>query len=206
MSRHLLILANDAVRQRRKSCAHYGVQFTKDLRLSWKQWAERLYCSQACSGSANEERMDRKREPLRDKFNTRFKKTDGCWEWNGTRDGFGYGLFDYKGKRYRAHSLALVLAGHTPRDGEVACHKCDNPKCVRPDHLYFGTARDNVHDAMNRGRLPKGERHGQAKLTEDQVYQIRQASGSYTAIANQFGLSRASVTRIIKGKNWRHLP
>lgn len=202
--RAFLILANAAVRER--ACQQCGQAFHRPKDYSAKQWAQRIFCSQACAGLAKKAKLAAERPSLRDAFEARFTKGDGCWEWTGALDGYGYGFVEHAGRRYRAHVLALRLAGRPYAEGLVACHDCDNPKCVRPSHLYFGTPRDNVHDAMKRGRLPKGEVHGQAKLTEQQVIQARGMEGTYTQIAKHFGVTRPTITRAIKGKNWRHLP
>lgn len=145
------------------------------------------------------------RPDLAEKFNSLFEKTDGCWEWRGTIDGYGYGVLDHAGSRYRAHVLALEFDGRAVPEGMVACHHCDNPPCVRPDHLYPGTPHQNVLDAQARGRLVKGDGHHQAKLTEDQVREIRKLDKPHAEIARQYGVSRPTITRAFTGKNWGHV-
>lgn len=80
---------------------------------------------------------------------------DGCWLWRGARANNGYGMFKLGGKSRTAHRLSLYM--HTGRFGEVAQHSCDNKACVNPAHLSWSTQRDNVHDAIAKGR------HGQRK-------------------------------------------
>lgn len=88
------------------------------------------------------------------------QNAEGCWLWQGTMLRQGYGCFKIAGKMYKAHRVAYVyLKGAIPA-GLVLCHTCDNPRCVRPDHLFPGTMKDNVQDAKKKGRLATGDRSG----------------------------------------------
>jgi hypothetical protein len=79
----------------------------------------------------------------------------GCWNWTGCLDGHGYGVVRHKGKNYLVHRLAYQYwVGKLP--GELdCCHKCDNPRCINPDHLFSGSAADNIRDAIAKGRVPQ---------------------------------------------------
>lgn len=188
-----------------KICEHCGGRFERHPSFGRSQWENTKFCSMVCSGAAASLRNAEERPSLQGKFNSLFTRGEGCWEWQGTIDGYGYGVVDYAGSRYRAHVLALEFDGRTVPQGMVACHHCDNPRCVRPDHLYVGTQRQNVQDASRRGRLLKGDRHHQSKLTENQVREIRRLDLPYAEIARLYGVSRPTVTRAIKGKTWRHV-
>ena len=86
------------------------------------------------------------------RFWSKVKKTDGCWLWTGHLDYQGYGDFTIGRKqRYRAHRYSVILDGRDPT-GKYVCHHCDNPSCVRPDHLFIGTPLDNMQDKMKKGR------------------------------------------------------
>ncbi len=127
---------------------------------------------------------------------------DGYGRFSSTSDG-------RRGVR-QAHRIALeALLGRRLDAHEVACHHCDNPSCVRPDHLYAGSTLTNARDAVARGQQPRGERHGLAKLTADRVREIRDwyATGSWTqrGLARHFGVSQAVVNDIIVGRTWRHV-
>jgi len=90
----------------------------------------------------------------------RVDKSGDCWEWQGTPDKDGYGVFTYHGTSYRAHRAAwLVSFGAIPH-GLMVCHSCDNPACVRPEHLMLGAARSNAIDRKRKGRSATGDRNG----------------------------------------------
>src|SRR5581483_3046477 len=96
-------------------------------------------------------------KPLAERFWAKVLKTDGCWLWQGAPAGKGgYGQLRINGnepKREQAHRISLRLAGIEIPVGMVVCHRCDNPPCVRPDHLFIGTYSDNMRDCYRKGRL-----------------------------------------------------
>jgi len=189
-----------------KTCEQCGDEYPRHRKFSKAQWEASRFCGQECMGSAFSEQNAKDRPSIEDKFNSMFTKADGCWEWQGTIDGYGYGVLDHNYRRYRAHVLALQYDGRPVPKGMMACHHCDNPRCVNPAHLYPGSAQDNSDDAVARERLPVGEGSPQAKLSENQVREIRSMNGkSYAEIARAYGVSRPTVTRIINGETWRHV-
>ena len=88
------------------------------------------------------------------------QSAEGCWLWQGTLLKQGYGCFKIAGKMYKAHRLAYTFAKEIIPPGLFVCHHCDNPPCVRPDHLFLGTIRDNVLDSVRKGRWATGDRSG----------------------------------------------
>lgn len=130
-------------------------------------------------------------------------KTDNCWLWQGTLDRNGYGIFRVGGHRTvsrMAHKLVYVIhKGEIPA-GKVLMHSCDNPQCVNPHHLTPGTQKENIQDAIQKGRMLVGEKNGQCKLTDEQVREIYQLahSGNYTQkeIGKMFGVSQVIVSQI----------
>lgn len=131
-----------------------------------------------------------------------------CWTWTGCRSSRGYGLFSFRGKTELAPRVSFFLAdGRWP---ECALHKCDNPSCVRRDHLFEGDRVDNNidRDLKGRGRHNRGERNHSSKLTEADVVAIRSArSGGepIVSIAARFGVSHPLVSQIAHRKAWRHI-
>lgn len=133
-----------------------------------------------------------------------------CWHWRGHRDENGYGKFLVGGKCVTASRVAFFL-----RNGEWpnhACHKCDNPPCCNPDHIFSGTHQDNMRDMMEKRRHKAycGERHGSARLTDKTVLEIRKkykaGNVSMINLAKQYGVSFSSIQRVLTRKTWRHLP
>lgn len=136
---------------------------------------------------------------------------DECWPWTASRMKFGHGEFFVSPERGKvpAHSYARELhEGRPCPPGMETCHRCDNPPCCNPAHLYFGTRRQNVDDMIKRGRMLVGSARSSAKLTEDQVLEIRvrAATGEpRKRIAADFGISHDYVTQITGGSIWRHV-
>jgi hypothetical protein len=140
-------------------------------------------------------------------------KSDGCWIWTAARDQRGYGCFRWNGRLVKAHRVAWMIERGPIGDGLHACHRCDNPPCVRPDHIFLGTASDNMRDAYTKGRLrapdgPRGETHHKARLTAIQVVEVRSLLAGralrHREIATMYGVGRTTITAIAQGKNWKH--
>ena len=123
-----------------------------------------------------------------------------CWPWMGDTTK-GYGVFVFHGRRVGAHELALSFTTGEKRLPELeTCHSCDNPICVNPSHLRFGTHQENVTDMVSRGRQKSA-----SKLTVEQVVQIRErrAMGARQVdLAEQFGISGGLVSMIVRGLRW----
>ncbi len=125
-----------------------------------------------------------------------------CWNWNGPKDRDGYGTFFFNGGKERAHRFSYTHYYHTAPQDLMVCHHCDNPSCVNPDHLFLGTAKDNLQDALKKGRFAVGKLNGRAKLTVDQVKEILESKESGASLAEKFGVNRSSVNRIRRGEGW----
>lgn len=139
---------------------------------------------------------------------------DACWRWKAATNRKGYGMFWVQSRMVLAHRYALESAlGRTLQDGECALHRCDTPPCVNPAHLWAGTNAENAADreAKGRGRpgMVRGEDHGCARLTAQQVVEIRRlyAGGNRTqyGLAGDFDVSQRLVNKIVNRQLWRHL-
>lgn len=123
-----------------------------------------------------------------------------CWEWQASKfKGRGYGTFVVEGRLWSAHRVSYVLAHGSIPKGLYICHTCDNQGCVNPAHLYAGTHDDNTRDAIERGRNPKGQKHGMAKFSEETLQQVRDLTEqgiSERQVAAMLGVSSSQVHRI----------
>lgn len=153
----------------------------------------------------------------------RASEPDGCWIWQGSRGNYGYGQLRTgdPGKLERAHRLAWEFYRGSIPIGLQVLHRCDNPPCVNPDHLFIGTPRDNAADRQRKGRqnrksgdlrhrVPHGEQMGRAAhLTTADVIRIRErvaAGESRASVARDFPISAQQVGSIVARKSWSHIP
>ena len=147
------------------------------------------------------------KEPAFDRF-MRYalpEPNSGCWLWTSSTYHGGYGRLFADGKVQKAHRLSWqFFQGEIPK-GKFVCHKCDNPPCVNPEHLFLGEAADNNHDMMRKGRAVflKGSRHGGSKLTEADVIKIRADTRIDKLIAPEYGVHRGTINYIKRRKWWK---
>jgi hypothetical protein len=135
--------------------------------------------------------------------------TDACWTWRGKRNRHGYGVLQAARKPLRAHRVAYELAHGSIPDGVWVLHHCDNPPCVRPDHLFLGRQAENMADAARKNRAEYGTRRHSAVLTDDAVRVIRSryAAGGVTqaTLAREWHVSQSLINRVILHTKWRHV-
>lgn len=115
-----------------------------------------------------------------------------CWTWNAKKNEKGYGVFQDK----KAHRVALELLEGPIASGSVVCHRCDNPSCCNPNHLFVSTIAANNADAAAKGRSVSGDRHPKAKLTDAQVVEIRESDLSGRALAKKYGVSESTISGV----------
>jgi HNH endonuclease len=140
---------------------------------------------------------------------SRVEKTeDGCWNWTAGKGTRGYGHVRIRGKTRAAHRLSYELATGPIPCGMFVCHRCDNPSCVNPEHLFLGTDADNMADKTAKGRQTKGASVNTAKLDAQVVQSIREsraAGASYSQLAAKHGVSKQQIANIVLGRSWRHV-
>jgi len=151
---------------------------------------------------------------MKELFERRVIRQDGCWEFKGTISSTGYFEIKiggrYKPKSMKAHRISWIIhKGEIPK-GMHVLHRCDNPRCTCPSHLFLGTNHDNVLDKESKGRgnQPKEEDHNKAVLTRKQVKKIKQLlklGVMATKIARDFGVGSSTIYNIKYGNTWRHV-
>ena len=190
-----------------KTCARCGVTFSRSPNDRPRTWERRRFCSAECYWS-------RERLPIAERFWRFVQKSDGCWEWTGGRAGKGYGAFgiDRDHMAY-AHRVSWEMHFGPIPTGLFVCHHCDNPPCVRPDHLFLGTVVDNAVDMVSKGRHRAGKPHRgesnlNAKLTEAAVRDIRtrRAAGERPIdLGREYGVTGSLITAIAARRAWKHV-
>lgn len=135
-------------------------------------------------------------EPFHSKYNIDDKT--GCWNWARATDKDGYG----KHLDGRAHRFSYEQYWGRIPDGLLVCHKCDNPSCVNPDHLFLGDHKINHADRNSKGRAASGERVGAAKLTAKAVREIRESKPGEALAKTKYGISRTHYYRLMRGEGW----
>lgn len=140
-----------------------------------------------------------------DVFWSKVNMAGDCWEWTACKQSQGYGQIRIGGKAILAHRLVIELVtGNAVPDDLVVCHKCDNPSCVNPDHLFVGTYSDNSQDMYNKGRdiTYYGEDCTVAKLTNKQANEIRKSSESSRILAARYRVSHTTILDIKRGNRY----
>jgi hypothetical protein len=155
------------------------------------------------------------KEDIIERFWSYVDKTDDCWNWQATKTNFGHGRFEtFKNRQIfnsrLAHRIAYWLIYGEYDTSLNVCHKCDNPLCVNPNHLFLGTRSDNMKDCSDKGRLTskkaKGENSGRAKLTWEQVREIRELHSkggvSQRQLGRMFRVDNKTIQAIIQNRTW----
>jgi hypothetical protein len=163
------------------------------------------YCSYRCA------RAMQPRKSSQERFWEKVRVDPaGCWEWQGARKPEGYGIAKVGKRNVGAHRVSWELNFGAIPAGLAVLHHCDNPPCVRPNHLFIGTWAMNARDRDLKGRnvSHKGERHWKATLTEEQVRELRQRYSfgeRLVSMASEYGISPAHASDIVTRRSWRHV-
>lgn len=164
--------------------------------------------------------VDFTREEITQEYRDRFwskvdvRGPDDCWEFTGGRLPSGYGHFSViiKGRKrsVKAHRLAYILEYGCIPDNLFALHRCDNPSCCNPSHIWPGTPLDNMQDMHRKRRGIYGERHHRHKLTQSQVDEIRRSyiprhpELGYKPLAVKYGVYHGTIARVVRGEFWQY--
>ncbi len=140
-----------------------------------------------------------------DRFWSKVNKGPKCWEWQACCTTYGYGVI-WWGKTHKlAHRVVYEMGHGTIPQGMHICHKCDNPPCVRPSHLFLGTPKDNHQDSYRKGRRAVGAMLPQSKLTEKDVKEILIDTRKYIDIGKSYNINPGTVSSIKYKIRWKHI-
>ncbi len=132
-------------------------------------------------------------------------KNTGCFNWSGSVGLKGYGQVSHRGKNKAAHRVMFLLFNGRLGKRDCVLHRCDNPGCINPDHLFAGTRGDNNKDRSRKGRSVFGDRHPLSKLDDDLAMEIYLSPLSSRAAAEKYNISKTLVKNIRNRKTWRHI-
>lgn len=197
-------------------CLKCGQTYFRPERVTAWTWERRRYCGQECGRLGG---WDGRRRSPSERFWAKVRKSEnpnGCWVWTGAKDPLGYGRFREStpalSKLITTHRFAWTITYGPIPEGLCVLHRCDNPPCVRPDHLWLGTLRDNARDMVNKGRNFVRENHGElngmSRLTADRVRDIvkRSAAGEPRKdIAQRHSVTTQMICHIMRGHSWKHV-
>ena len=193
-----------------RPCAACGTSF-RPYKSNVKRGGGR-YCSKRCGCKAVSRPPRTPVTTIEQRFWSRVRKGEGCWLWRGG-GGHSYGRLaadegGHDGPLVYAHRLAYKLHHGSIPDDLFVLHRCDNPRCVNPAHLFLGTVNDNHDDMVAKGRNRKGEQCSYAKLTEDDVVELRlrRAAGeSLESLSAAFNVATGTAYDACHRRTWKHV-
>lgn len=180
-------------------CQRCGASFSAESR-------HRRFCNRSCYLAANSDRPKLSDAEIAKRIDELIspEPNTGCWLWMGL-------VAPYPRLSISRHRTIFVhrfMLGLKPGDGRYACHRCDNPVCVNPDHLFAGSQRENMLDAARKQRMSHGETAPQSRLSEAtarEAFAAVEAGDTICAVAKRFGVSPGTIRRLANGRGWKHL-
>jgi len=178
-----------------------------------------VYCSRKCKGKDVRELFktrqfiwelateEEKGKRIRAHFENNVIKGPDCWDWKFKQKKFTYPRMQFNKKvpRIAIHRYSYELYKGPIPEGMWVLHKCDNPRCSNPEHLFLGSSDDNINDMIGKKRHPHGEKHGCAKLTEEKVKEIKSqlSSSSLMALAKKYNVAKKTIVNIKHNRTWK---
>lgn len=171
------------------------------IEIQWTGTRKRSYCKVECM---NDQTIDRTSEIIRENFEKKVIKQDGCWGWNGMTSPNGYGRMNKNNKKIGAHQVSWIIHhGNIPK-GMNVLHRCNNAICTNYQHLYIGTQKQNIADAVRAGRA----RGFRTVLNEAEVIEIKKLikeGYSIKQLAAKYKVNGTMISNIRRNKTWRHI-
>jgi len=154
--------------------------------------------------------MGRPKNILKDVWKRINKRDENdCWEWVGGKDKDGYGRMMIDRHNYRTHRLTYIETYGSIPEGLIICHRCNNPSCCNPNHLYAGTIRENSQQCTKEGRRVSGEKHYKTILSDKDILKIRSlySTGTFSQreLGRMFGVTQAAIWYIINNKTRKYI-
>ena len=177
------------------------------------RWLKKFDISIRSISESHSGKLNPNYRPVEERFWEKVDKSnnEGCWIWLAYKNNKGYGEIGIKHKLYLSHRISWIIHFGSIPKGMCVCHKCDNPGCVNPHHLFLGTQKDNMQDMSKKNRANPicGVKHCNAKLSEKQVLEIRKKYsgelGEQMMLSKEYGVSTETISRIVNNKMWKHL-
>jgi hypothetical protein len=196
------------LRELERICAECGNPFSRHHNEDAYSWKRRRLCGKVCASRHSL----KKGAPLRtaaispmDRLMRRAERqSNGCLLWKGPLHN-GYGRISLCGENVSTHRLMFTLLNGPIPDDLFVCHKCDDPRCINPEHLFLGTPADNSTDMVVKGRSPRGRRNANARLSDDVVREIRASKDSLSVLGRKYGVSPSTISNARRGDRWRHV-
>jgi hypothetical protein len=197
-----------------KPCLHCGKMFGRESCGRVSDFKAKKYCSRGCYSKSKSGEGHHLYRPLEERFYENIEKeVGGCWIWKGYSrcSGVGgkYGGLKVGGKAMLAHRISYQIHYGEIPNSLFVLHRCDNPSCVNPEHLFLGTNADNMKDMAEKFRGCNGEKGVHSKLTANKVVEIRFAAKRgnmlHREIAKVFGVSTTTITKIVNNHYWKHI-